>query len=514
MAKLAEARYRIALALALMAGASAQRPADQAPIAHIDAGAVRGIEGWATVSYLGIPFAAPPVGAARWMPPAPPPPWNGVRDATHLALPCATEGFGDGPRTTNEDCLYLNIYAPKSAKRGGGLPVMVFIHGGGNFSGSTTIYDGGRMAEVTHAIVVMPAYRLGVFGSLALPSASKNGGTFILQDNLAALRWVRRNVAAFGGNPHDVTVSGQSSGGTDVCNLLISPAAAGLFRQAIVQSGPCESAGPSDGVSLAAAHAATTALAASMGCIGPVVDACLRAKPASDLIDAWKARSGTAYGTTLLPLSPAAAIRAGRVNRVPLLIGFTRDEWWSFEHGLYPLSADGLQQQFAANFGSRAAAVAALYPEAAYPHREYALGAAVGDSLVICPSLRAAAALAAYLPVSVYEFADRTAPPFKSLNPANLQPRPPGYTGGAGHTAELQYLYAYQSADGPLDAKQKRLADAMIARWVAFGRANPSPWPAFSAAHPVVERIGADGASFSPSTDVDRDHHCGFWDAR
>jgi para-nitrobenzyl esterase len=427
---------------------------------------------------------------------------------------CATEGFGDGPRTTNEDCLYLNVYVPKGARPRAGLPVMVFIHGGGNFSGSTAIYDGVRMAEVTRAIVVMPAYRLGVFGSLALPSAGRNGGTFILQDNLAALRWVHRNISAFGGSPRDVTVSGQSSGGTDVCNLLVSPAAAGLFRQAIVQSGLCGSGGPFDGVSLAAARSATAELATAVGCTAAGIEACLRGKSASDLIDAWKSPSGTAFGTTLVPLSPPRAMGAGRVNRVPLLLGFTRDEWWSFEHSLYPLSTSGLRQQFAAHFGKRATAVAALYPEGSYPHREYALGAAIGDSLIICPALRAATTLATYLPVSVYEFADRTAPPFKSLNPANAQPRPPGYSGGAGHTAELQYLYAYQSAEGPLDAKQKRLADAMIARWVAFGRAKPPQWPAFTAAHPVVEQIGADGASFTPSTAVSAAHHCGFWNAR
>jgi para-nitrobenzyl esterase len=152
-----------------------------------------------------------------------------------------------------------------------------------------------------------------------------------------------------------------------------------------------------------------------------------------------------------------------------------------------------------------------LYPEAAFPHREYALGAAIGDALLICPALALADVLSSYVPVSVYEFADRTAPPFKSLNTANAQPRPPGYFGGAGHTAELQYLYAYQSAEGPLDATQRRLADAMIARWVAFNRAQPSPWPAYRRGNVVVERIGANGDDFTPGTAVAAQHHCSFW---
>ena len=502
---------RIVLALALIAGSNAQTQAFPNPVVRIDGGAVRGLGGWSTKAFLGIPFAAPPTGAARWMPPAKPASWTGVRDATHLAQPCATEGFGDGPRTTNEDCLYLNVYAPKIAKPGDALPVMVFLHGGGNFSGSTTIYDGVRMAEITHAIVVIAAYRLGVFGSLALPSMGPAGGTFILQDNLAALRWVRRNVAAFGGNPHDVTLSGESSGGTDVCNLIASPAAAGLFRQAIVQSGICSSTTFFDGPSLAAAQAAATAYATALGCTSGDLAACLRAKSASAVLDAWKAASGSAYGGPLLPMSSGAAFASGHINAVPLLIGFNRDEWWSFEHGLYPLDDAGLQKQFTANFGDRGAAVAALYPAANYPHREYALGAAVGDSLIICPSIHIANELSAHVPVSVYEFADRTAPPFKSLNPANAQPRPPGYAGGAGHTAELEYLYAYQSAEGPLDQTQRRLGDAMIERWVAFNRARPSRWPAYTVQHPMVEQIGADGSSFLMKTTTAAAHHCDFW---
>jgi para-nitrobenzyl esterase len=506
---------RLVAVLALACVVLARAGAASDPEVRIADGTIRGVAGWATQAFLGIPFAAPPLGALRWMPPAPVAPWSGVRDATQLARPCATEGFGDGPRSTNEDCLYLNVYRPASATAGEALPVMVFIHGGGNFSGSTTIYDGVRMAEITHAIVVFPAYRLGVFGSLALRDAGANGGTFMLQDHLAALHWVQRNIAAFGGNPADVTVSGQSSGGTDVCDLLASPAAAGLFHQAIVQSGICGGTSAFESGSLASTQAATVAYAASLGCSGAdaAIAGCLRAEPAGVLLDAWHGRSGTAYGTTLLPSPVMEAVARGRIVRVPVLVGFTRDEWWSFEDALYPLSAAGLREQFAANFHDRAAAVAAAYPDSAYPHREYALGAAVGDQLIVCPSLRLARALAAVVPVSAYEFADRSAPPFKSLNPANAQPRPPGYDGGAGHTAELQYLYGYQSADGPLDAAQRRLGDAMIAGWVAFGRSVPPAWPSFTAANPVVERIGADGASFVPSPAIGAEHHCDLWAA-
>jgi para-nitrobenzyl esterase len=280
-----------------------------------------------------------------------------------------------------------------------------------------------------------------------------------------------------------------------------------------VQSGLCGKDGLFQDPSLADAHAAAIAFAKTMKCGESEIAACLRAKPAGALLDAWNAPSGSAYGTALLPRGLPEAFASGRVNRVPLLIGFTRHEWWPFEESLYPLDRAGLRKQFASTFGHRATAVAALYPESQFPHREYALGAAVGDSMIVCPALHAAAALSVRMPVSVYEFDDSTAPEWKSLNPALPGPHPPGYAYGAGHTAELPYLYAYQSSSGPLDATQKRLADAMIARWVAFGRVTPPVWPPYTSAHPVVTRIGGDGSSFTPSTGVGAEHHCDFWNA-
>jgi para-nitrobenzyl esterase len=482
--------------------------ADTAPVVATDSGEVRGIEGFATQAFLGIPFAAPPVGERRWEAPAPVRRWSGVRDATHLAQPCAAQISGDGPRIANEDCLYLNLYRPNDAMPGEALPVMVFLHGGGNFSGSTRIYDGVRMAEVGHAIVVIAAYRLGIFGSLALPELGRSSGTFMLEDHLAALHWVQRNIAAFGGDPHDVTLSGQSSGGTDVCNLIAAPAAAGLFRQAIVQSGLC-SGGTFEGPSLPVAEKKGADVARGLGCMGTHVVACLRSKSTGALLDAWKGPSGSAYGSPLLPISAPVAFATGAFNRVPVLIGFTRDEWWSFEHALYPLSEDGYRKQLAATFRDRAAHVAALYPTANYPHREYALGAAVGDSLIICPALKTAATLSHVTSVSVYQFADRTVPPWKSLGIA--QTRPPGYDPGAGHTADLEYLLNYQAAEGPLDATQRRLGDRMIEYWVGFNRAQPSLWPTFHADAPSALEFGAHGESIAPNPTVGAEHHCGFW---
>jgi para-nitrobenzyl esterase len=479
-----------------------------APVVHTTDGDVRGISGFDTQQFLGIPFAQPPIGALRFAAPVPAVPWTGVRDATHLALPCAAEISGDGPRSTNEDCLYLNVYRPSDATPGAALPVMVFVHGGGNFSGSTRIYDGVRMAEVGHAVVVIAAYRLGVFGSLALPSLGAAAGTQMLRDHLAALQWVHDNIAAFGGSPADVTVSGESSGGTDVCTLLAAPAAAGLFRQAIVQSGLC-SGGPFGGPTLAVARAAATTLAHTLRCDHGDVADCLRALPAGEVLDAWHGPNGTASGTTLAPESLTDAFAHGHINPVPLLIGFNRDEWWGFELALYPLSDAGYRHAAATQFGDRAAAALTLYPAANYPHREYAFGAAVGDAMIICPALTVARTLSAFTHVSVYEFADRTAPPWHSLGFA--QTVPPGYGGEAGHTAELDYLLNYAAAGRPLDAMQRRLGDAMIQWWVGFNRATPPQWPAFTAAEPMVTRFGADGASIDATTTLGAEHHCDLW---
>ncbi len=488
--------------------AAAVSLAQSGPIVRLDSGEIRGVAGFGAQAFLGIPFAAPPVGELRWKAPAPVKPWRGVREATAKATPCAAPLSGDGPRYTNEDCLYLNVYRPVGTKAGDKLPVMVFLHGGGNLSGSPNIYDGVRMAEVGHAVVVLPAYRLGAFGEMALPEMGADAGTIMLQDHLAALKWVQRNVAAFGGDAADVTVSGQSAGGGDTCGLIASPGAAGLFRQAIVQSGSCKA-----GASVAEEKAAGLAFAKKLGCDGPAVEACLRGKPAGDILDAWthalSAAGSAAYGGPLMPIGVDKAVAEGKINKVPVLIGFAEDELWPFQHGLYPLSEEGLQQKFVETFGGKAVQVAELYPVAKYVHREYALGAAIGDATFICPAMESAGEMAKTIPVSVYEFADRSVPPFKSLGPDIARPK--GYNPGAFHTSELQYLYAYQAAEGPLDETQRRLGDRLIQMWVGFNRTKPGVWPLYSATDPVVTRLGADGVSVEPSRSVYEAHHCAFW---
>jgi para-nitrobenzyl esterase len=195
------------------------------------AGAVSGVSERGLTVYRGIPFAAPPVGDLRWRPPAAAVAWSGTRKADAFASACMQEGVsmpGEAPPVTSEDCLYLNIWAPKGAAPGR-LPVMVWIYGGGyrNGSASMPLYWGDRLAH-QGVIVVTIAYRLGPLGFLALPelsleSAQHTSGNYGLMDQIAALKWVRQNIAAFGGDPRRVTIAGQSSGSISVSVLLASP---------------------------------------------------------------------------------------------------------------------------------------------------------------------------------------------------------------------------------------------------------------------------------------------------
>jgi para-nitrobenzyl esterase len=325
---------------------------------------------------------------------------------------------------------------------------------------------------------------------------------------IASLRWIKANVAAFGGNPDDVTAAGQSSGGTNVCSMMASPLGKGLFQHAIVQSGVCGVSPP-----LPDAEKAGAAFAAKLGCReGSEAAACLRGKSAAEILDASDyTLLGAPFGSQALPQAPMAAFTAGNFERKPTLIGYTRDEMWSFQHARYPMDEAKFKSALADNFKERADAVAAMYPTADYPHIEYALGGAIGDMFLVCPSYALADAVAKYAPVSMYEFADRTAPPWQSLG--DSQTRPPGYRPGASHTAELVYLLAYKAAAEPLNSGQNAFADELAKMWVEFGHESPSnTWIPYDPARrsTLVLQLPEEGgvrASNSPFAA----HHCDFW---
>src|SRR5271154_5799085 len=304
----------------------------QSPTASTESGAISGIHEDGLRIYKGVPFAAPPVGDLRWRPPASVTPWTGTRKAKVFAPACMQTGVsmpGETPPAVSEDCLYLNIWTPaKSAQER--LPVIVWIYGGGYINGSASmpLYWGDRLAH-KGVIVVTIAYRLGPLGFLAHPELTResphhSSGNYGLMDQVAALEWIQRNIAAFGGDPRNVTIAGQSSGAISVSVLMVSPRAKGLFQRAIGESGglfePLQLAPKfllanveRDGEKYATSLGATTLQQ-------------LRQLPAARL-------TGNAGGIVhpviepyVLPVSPYEAFTSGQQNDVPLLIGSNAEE--------------------------------------------------------------------------------------------------------------------------------------------------------------------------------------------
>jgi para-nitrobenzyl esterase len=300
-------------------------------------GAVEGAREGGLDVYRGIPYAQPPIGELRFRAPRPPRPWSGVRPATEFG-PWAPQNAagsaltGETPAAGDEDCLTLNVWTPGSD--GSRRPVMVWIHGGGftGGSGAAALYGGARLARRGDLVVVTINYRLGILGFLAHPGltdeeAGGASGNWGLLDQVAALRWVRDNISAFGGDPGNVTIFGESAGGMSVTDLLAMPSARGLFGRAIAQSGP-----PS-GVSMARAEEHTSKLLAEFGFTEP---AQLRTLP----VDALLAAQGTvltsrAGGGLILvpvidgesvPIAPLQALTDGSAARVPFMVGTNRDE--------------------------------------------------------------------------------------------------------------------------------------------------------------------------------------------
>lgn len=293
--------------------------------------------------FRGIPYAAPPVGALRWRAPAPVQPWAGIRPATAFGPACLQKPARQEPERSlqngpqSEDCLSLNVWAPAKAGTAP-APVMVWIHGGSfRFgSGSLSVYDGSELAK-RGVIVVTLNYRLGLFGTFAHPTLhaedqanNRPGGNFGLLDAIAALRWVKDNIAAFGDDPAAVTLFGESAGGASVAYLMESPLAEGLFQRAIVESG---------GLSLpeysrAKAETVATNLAAQLGAQDA---AALRAVPAAAIRDADTGIADTMpfIDSTVVPDKMRAAFEAGRIQHVPLLIGSNDAEAGFFGPGYW-----------------------------------------------------------------------------------------------------------------------------------------------------------------------------------
>ena len=289
----------------------------------------------------GIPYAAPPVGALRWKAPQPVKPWDGVRAST-LGNPCPQQANSEVPDgATAEDCLYLNVTTPAAASAKP-RAVLVWIPGGGFFSGAGNSYEASKLAARGDVVVVTVNYRLGIFGFFGYPGLP-DSGTYGIQDQQAALRWVQRNARAFGGDPRNVTVAGESAGGMSVCAQLTSPTATGLFAKAIMQSGSCafnwgdnsqypgQVAGSpwlpaktvqANGKEWADGNKARLDCKPSQSMLD-----CLRAAKSDVLVDDTLQFTQIGYGeTAAVPLDPAKAMKAGLFHHVPIISGNNHDE--------------------------------------------------------------------------------------------------------------------------------------------------------------------------------------------
>ncbi len=515
--------------------------------------------------WLGIRYAASPAGVNRWTPPKAPGSYGAQHDpyaATQFGAPCPQNisQFGNSiplpipPNTVpvpgsadSEDCLFLNVYAPadRYGDGGGPLPVLFWIHGGSNEYGEGSSYDPTPLVTQGHIIVVTINYRLGALGWLAHPllegaTPNNSSGNYGLMDQQFAMRWVNRNIAAFGGDPHKVTIAGESAGAIDSCSHLASPTAAGLFRGAIIESGCIVFQYPQavleavSGVPFVNNLQCTTL-------------ACLQAAPVSAVLAAelpvgWVVVVGPNVPT--LPETPQQAFTDDTFNKVPVIQGTNLDEGRLF----VPLFNGVVTSN---NYASTVAGMFAAYTnpplatiESHYPIANYltdgaaaapgeAVAAIVTDSLFACTARTADQLLSQDVPVWAYEFKDTNAPELFNL--------PTVFPYGAAHASELQFIfnpnaffpnvdYQVPTDPFPLSPVEQQLSREMVRYWTNFvttldpnlSGTGPKPvlaewggnygdfWPRYVGASDDVQALSTPYPH--PEFHFGAEHQCGFWE--
>ena len=445
-----------------------------APLARTAEGDVVGRYDGLIATFLGIPYAAPPVGNLRFAPPQPHAAWTTPVQATQYGSPCPQTNRLNSA-STDEDCLFLNVYAP--AIGGRNRPVMVFFHGGSFNSGNGGItpggpdYSGVDIANRSGVVVVTLNYRLSLLGFLATAGLdADNGrpsGNYGLQDQQQALRWVRENIAAFGGNPQNVTIFGQSAGGISVLYQVVSPDSAGLFSRAII-----ESSDDGNSVTLPQVEGLYNPVIQALGC-DPTTNtaACLRAVPVASFLALETAgvNGGPFLDGRTVPAAPATLIGAGQFNRVPIIAGTTANEGSYFiavaTNAANPkaaLTAAQVTATVAADFPAGATKILAAYPLSTYASPGDALAAIATNSFFSCPTDNIRTLAASYTPVWGYEF--------NKPNPVLNFPVPsaPGITQGDSHTSELAYVFGHNGAGAALTGGDALLSRQVIDYWTSF----------------------------------------------
>ncbi len=462
----------VILAAAFAVGRAAAATPPDAPLVRLDTGVVAGrVEGGARV-FRAIPYAAPPVGAWRWRPPQPPARWTGVRPAVSDGPACMQAvlpgryNLGGYQGAVSEDCLTLDVFAPLRAKK---APVMVWIFGGGDVAGADSIApNDGRFFARDGVILVAMNYRLGAFGWFAHPALTREARptaplvNYGLMDQIAALKWVRCNIAAFGGDPRNVTIFGESAGGEDVLTLMVTPTARGLFEKATVQSG----LGWRPPVTLAQAEASGLSLAGKLGLGAAATPAQLRAIPADQLVRA-EGRAGPVVDGRLVVETPAQGFARGHEAAAPLIIGSN-----TWEASLLP------RADYAAYLAAASPALRAAYAADAGDPAKQAQDMFT-DAVMGAPARWFARKEAGKAGAWLYEF-------------SYVRAAKRGEIPGANHTSENPYVFDTQMIiphySAEIVEQDRAVATFMHGCWVAFAktgapgcRADGRVWPRYSA---------------------------------
>ncbi len=518
---LALAFFGIALAYPVAPSRAADQPVS------IDTGLISGSRVGADSKvrvYKGIPFAAPPVGKLRWQPPEPPASWKGVRECTHFGSVCPQNPYPAGsiyaqpPQPQSEDCLYLNVWtaAEKADEK---RPVMVWIHGGAltRGNGSLGVYDGEALAR-KGVVLVTINYRLGPFGYFAHQALSRespqgSSGNYGVLDQIAALRWVQKNIAALGGDPGRVTIFGESAGSWSVCALVATPLAKGLFHRAIGQSGGCFSPMPhlkQERHGLPPGEKAGESLAAILGCdkeADPL--AAMRQKTTEEILaaaakDPTQARTRANVDGWVFPEEIFDIYAAGKQNLVPVIVGSNADEGTSLVGAMAPSNVEGYLTGVKRKYGDLTDRFLNVYPVAGPSDARNAFLHSFRDEIFTW-EMRTWARMTQKAGGKAYVYYFSRVPP-----------RPDAEKYGSYHAAEI--IYAFDNLEKTPWSQQptdRALAEAMSSAWVRFA-ANGDPaggdlpqWTAYDAQkEPYLEF----GDKIRPGAELLK-AECDFYDA-
>lgn len=524
------------------------------PLVETASGPVQGVDRDGLQEYLGIPYAAPPVGDLRWQPPAAPASWTEPLDASAFGATCpqvTTLGAFAGPTSVNEDCLSLNVFTTGSTQGDELKPVIVWIHGGGNFDGGSDAYDarklatGGPLGQET--VVVTINYRIGVLGYFSHPALNAEGhawGNYGTLDQQAALRWVQDNIRAFGGDPDRVAVGGQSAGSYNTAAQLLSPASEGLFNRAILQSSP---GFDSDFSTAEEAQTRGETFADAAFCEGSdqSAAACLRNLSVERILQLQGTPGLNSEFVNIRPIIDGEIIpgdvdtlwREGRFNRMPVMGGSTEDEG-TFFTGIVeymagppfvPVSADAYpgmikegQPCFFCGDGVLPAGVSDLYPLSAFNGNAMDAYQRLQTDVMKCEELRVLNSISQYVPTYAYDFTYQDAPWYF--------PQMDGFRADASHTIDIQFLFGGfrggqlgvnldQESGRPreLNDAEERLSDQMVGQWTNFAATgNPgiegADWPAYDGSENATMMVQDIPLASRTMAETRNAYQCGFWD--